>query len=130
MLLWEISQRLLRVSVYVIILSQNIGRFSVDRDHILSYLKTLKSDPRFTLFEKIGLFGSYATGTSDIFSDVDVAVKVDKSYLDSHDVWDCFDAINAIKAAIYQKFHLHSDVFDLESISPLKHEITKDIIYV
>jgi predicted nucleotidyltransferase len=97
---------------------------------ILEYLRALKSNPRFKIFEKIGIFGSYATQKADAFSDVDVVVSVNKKYLETHDVWDYFDAINSIKEGIAKKFHLQSDVFDIESVSPLKKEIMKDAIYV
>ena len=102
----------------------------MQNNNILAYLRTLKLNPDYRVFEEIGLFGSYAKQKADIFSDIDVAVKVDKNYLETHDVWDYFDAINAIKEGIFKKFHIKSDVFDVDSISPLKKEIMKDIIYV
>jgi len=102
----------------------------MQNDNILAYLRTLKLNPDFKIFKEIGLFGSYAKQQADIFSDVDVAVKIDKNYLDTHNVWDYFDAIDAIKEGISKKFHIKSDVFDVESISPFKKEIMKDIIYV
>ncbi len=97
---------------------------------ILEYLKVLKLNPRFEVFEKIGIFGSYATQKADVFSDIDVVVKVNKEYLATHDVWDYFDAINTIKEGIAKKFYLQSDVFDIDSATSLKKEIMKDIIYV
>jgi len=100
------------------------------RDEILSYLKEFKDSSQNRLFTEIGLFGSYAKNQADDFSDIDVAIKVDKEYLKQHDIWDYFDAINEIKIALLKRFNLRSDIFDLESSTPLVDKIKKDIIYV
>ena len=100
------------------------------RDEILSYLKEFKNSSQNRLFAEIGLFGSYAKNQADDFSDIDVAIKVDKDYLKQHDIWDYFDAINEIKTALLKRFNLRSDIFDLESSTPLVDKIKKDIIYV
>ena len=100
------------------------------KDEILSYLKEFKDSSQNRLFTEIGLFGSYAKNQADNFSDIDVAVKVDKNYLKQHDIWDYFDAINEIKMALLKRFNLQSDIFDLESSTPLVDKIKKDIIYV
>ena len=100
------------------------------KDEILSYLKEFKDSSQNRLFTEIGLFGSYAKNQADNFSDIDVAVKVDKNYLKQHDIWDYFDAINEMKTALLKRFNLQSDIFDLESSTPLVDKIKKDIIYV
>jgi len=100
------------------------------RDEILSYLKEFKDSSQNRLFTEIGLFGSYAKNQADDFSDIDVAVKVDKNYLKQHDIWDYFDAINEMKMALLKRFNLRSDIFDLESSTALVRKIKKDIIYV
>jgi hypothetical protein len=100
------------------------------KDEILSYLKEFKNSSQNKLFTEIGLFGSYAKNQADIFSDIDIAVKVDKTYLKQNDIWDYFDAINDIKIALLKRFNLQSDVFDLESSTTLVEKIKKDIIYV
>ena len=102
----------------------------MQKDEILSYLKEFKNSSQNKLFTEIGLFGSYAKNQADIFSDIDIAVKVDKTYLKQNDIWDYFDAINDIKIALLKRFNLQSDVFDLESSTTLVEKIKKDIIYV
>ena len=102
----------------------------MQKDEILNYLKLFKNSSQNKLFKEIGLFGSYAKNQADMFSDIDIVVKVDNSYLKQHDIWDYFDAINEIKMAILKRFNLKSDVFDLESSSHLLEKIKKDIIYV
>ena len=100
------------------------------KDEILKYLKTFKESSQNKFFTEIGLFGSYARNQADVFSDIDVAVKVDKNYLNQHDVWDYFDAINEMKMNLLKRFNLQSDVFDLDSSTTLVEKIKKDIIYV
>ena len=100
------------------------------RDEILEYLKKFKNSSQNKLFTEIGLFGSYAKNQADAFSDIDIAIKVNKNYLKDHDIWDYFDAINEIKVALLKRFNLQSDIFDLESNPSLVEKIKKDIIYV
>jgi len=97
---------------------------------ILSYLKTFKNSSQNRLFKEIGLFGSYAKNRADRYSDIDIAVRIDSQYLKEHDVWDYFDAFKKIQDGLLETFHLKSDIFDLDSVSPFKDNIQKDIIYV
>ena len=97
------------------------------KEEILNYLKELKKD---SVFSKVGLFGSYAKGDFDAYSDVDIAVQFDRNYLKTHDVWDYFDAIGSIQHQIMQRFGLKNDIFDLDSASPLREQIEKGTIYV
>jgi len=99
----------------------------VTKEEILNYLRELKKD---SVFSKVGLFGSYAKDDFDAYSDVDIAVQFDRNYLKTHDVWDYFDAIKSIQHQIMQRFGLKSDIFDLDSASPLREQIEKDTIYV
>ena len=102
----------------------------MDKDTILEFIRELKNNKKVKVFKKIGLFGSFTKGNEDIFSDIDIAVQVDKKYLKDHDVWDYFDAINTIKNLIWKKFGVKSDIFDIESVSPYKKNILRDIVYV
>ena len=80
--------------------------------------------------DKIGLFGSYARNNATLTSDIDIAIKLDKNYLDKNDVWNYFNEINKIKEMVYNKFQMKSDVFDLDSCSSLKDKIEKEVLYV
>jgi len=100
------------------------------QQEILNYLKSFKESSQNKLFTEIGLFGSYAKNQADSYSDIDVAVRVNQEYLKTHDVWDYFDALKEIQTGLLKKFHRKSDIFDLDSASPLKKKIMKDIIYV
>jgi len=102
----------------------------MQKEHILSYLADIKGDFVKSGIEQIGLFGSYAKDRADLFSDIDIAIKMKSSYLKEHDVWEYFNLIESIKKMLLTKFSRKIDVFDLDSTSDIKDTITKDIIYV
>ena len=66
----------------------------------------------------------------NVESDIDIAIKLNKNYLDKNDVWNYFNEINKIKEMLYNKFQIKSDVFDLDSTFSLKDKIEKEVLYV
>lgn len=102
----------------------------VTKENILDFLKEIKPELEDFGIEKLALFGSFATNKQHMYSDIDIAIKIDNTYLQSHDVWDYFRTIERIKNKILEKFHRQSDVFDIDSKSSIKDEIMKEIIYV
>lgn len=46
-----------------------------NKDEILDYLRSLKPELQEIGINKIGLFGSYAKGTNDIASDIDITIE-------------------------------------------------------
>jgi len=102
----------------------------MQKEPILLYLKQLKSELLQRGIEKIGLFGSFAQDSADTFSDIDIAIKIEKDYLNKHDVWEYFNLIQMIKEKLYLKFSRQVDVFDLDSESNIKDYISKKILYV
>ncbi len=97
---------------------------------ILKYLTEKKVDFEKDGIEKIGLFGSYAKGTASNDSDIDIAIKLKKNYLQNHDVWEYFKLIEKIKNQITDKFYKKSDIFDLDSKIDIKQQIQEELIYV
>lgn len=97
---------------------------------VLTFLTTIKPQLQENGIEQVGLFGSYARNNATLTSDIDIAIKLDKNYLDKNDVWNYFNEINKIKRMVYNKFQIKSDVFDLDSSSSLKNKIEKEILYV
>ena len=81
------------------------------KDDILHYLKELKAEFSKDGITTFALFGSFAKDTHGVYSDIDVAIA-------------------KIKDKIRKKFHRNSDVFDLDSQSPFKETIQKELIYV
>ena len=97
---------------------------------ILTFLTNIKPQLQKDGIEQVGLFGSYARNSATLCSDIDIAIKLNKNYLDKNDVWNYFNEINKIKEMIYDKFKIKSDVFDLDSSSYLKNKIEKEVLYV
>ena len=81
------------------------------KESILCYLKELKAEFSQEGITTFALFGSFAKDTQGVYSDIDVAIA-------------------KIKDKIRKKFHRNSDVFDLDSQSPFKETIQKELIYV
>ncbi len=102
----------------------------MQKEHILDYLSDIKSELMQNGIEKIGLFGSFSKNKADQFSDIDIAIKIKKSYLNEHDVWEYFNLIEKIKQMILKRFSRKVDVYDLDSTGDIKESISKDIIYV
>ncbi|MDZ7819434.1 MAG: nucleotidyltransferase domain-containing protein [Aliarcobacter sp.] len=97
---------------------------------VLTFLTTIKPQLQENGIEQVGLFGSYAKNNATFTSDIDIAIKLDKNYLDKNDVWNYFNEINKIKGMVYNKFQIKSDIFDLDSSSVFKDKILKEILYV
>ena len=97
---------------------------------VLTFLTNIKPQLQKDGIEQVGLFGSYARNSATLCSDIDIAIKLNKNYLDKNDVWNYFNEINKIKEMIYDKFQIKSDVFDLDSASSLKDKIEKEVLYV
>lgn len=97
---------------------------------VLTFLTNIKPQLQKDGIEQVGLFGSYARNNATLTSDIDIAIKLNKNYLDKNDVWNYFNEINKIKEMVYNKFQMKSDVFDLDSCSSLKDKIEKEVLYV
>ena len=97
---------------------------------VLTFLTTIKPQLQKDGIEQVGLFGSYAKNSATLTSDIDIAIKLNKNYLDKNDVWNYFNEINKIKRMVYNKFQIKSDIFDLDSSSVFKDKILKEILYV
>lgn len=100
------------------------------QEKILTYLKELKSELESEGIEKLALFGSFATNSQNVYSDIDIAIKKKSNFLDEYSAYDYFNLMSKIKSKIMYKLHLASDVFDLDSQSSFKKQIEKELIYV
>jgi len=91
---------------------------------ILRYLSEHKAEfQKKYQVERIGLFGSYATGNADHESDIDIVIDLRKTTL---------SALVGIKNEIESYFHTHVDVIQYRERmnSFLKARIERDTIYV
>jgi len=102
----------------------------VTKDDILTFLSQHKAALEKAGIGKIGLYGSFAKDTADIYSDIDIAIQLKKNYLSEHDAWDYFTLIDHIKTLLSKKFTRKCDVLDLDSDSFIINTIKDEIIYV
>jgi len=100
------------------------------KDLIVSKLKELEEEYRERGIVSIALFGSYASGTQNIYSDIDIAIKKEEDFLSKRSPYSYFETLNALKTQIAQMLHRDVDIFDLDSDSAFKEEIEKELIYV
>ena len=100
------------------------------QEKILSFLKELKPELESLGIEKLALFGSFATETQNVYSDIDIAIKKKDNFLEEHTAYEYLDLVSKIKYSVMKALHLPSDVYDLDSKSKFKNVIEKDLIYV
>ncbi len=101
----------------------------ITKENILNYLQELKPEFEQLGIQKIALFGSYATGQSGAYSDIDIAIQKRKDFLEYHSAYDYFAILSQLKRKIVSKLHRPVDIFDLDSKSSFKESIEKELIY-
>ena len=100
------------------------------KETILRYLKEIKPELEEYGIEKIALFGSFATGQQNVYSDIDIAIKKNSTFIQDHAAYDYFNIVSKIKTKILLALHRNSDIFDLDSDSSFANSIKKEMIYV
>jgi len=97
---------------------------------ILEYLRTKKKFLKEKGIEEVALFGSFSNNTDNIYSDIDIAFKKEKDYLQKFSPYDYFETLSELKKDLSMKFSRNIDVFDLDSTSTFLNSIKKDLKYV
>ncbi len=100
------------------------------KESILHYLKEIKPELEGYGIEKIALFGSFATGQQNVYSDIDIAIQKKSNFMHDHAAYDYFNIVSKIKNKILLALHRNVDIFDLDSDSSFANSIKKEMIYV
>jgi len=100
------------------------------RDNIITCLKEIKSELSLNGISSLALFGSFANGTQSVYSDIDIAISKESDFLKNNSSYDYFNILSMIRSKLRKKFHRNIDIFDLDSNSPFKSTIEKELIYV
>ncbi|CAA6809465.1 MAG: Unknown protein [uncultured Sulfurovum sp.] len=100
------------------------------KKNILHYLGELKKELEPQGIEALALFGSYAREEQTVYSDIDIAIKKKKNFLDDYTAYEYFEILSDIKAKIRKKLHKSIDIFDMDSTSSFKKAIEDELIYV
>ncbi|WP_456485837.1 nucleotidyltransferase family protein [Hydrogenimonas sp.] len=78
----------------------------------------------------VALFGSFAKDKATPYSDVDIAIRKSPDFLQKKGSYAYFDLIDEIKVLLRQKLHRNIDIFDLDSDSPFKEMVEREMIRV
>jgi predicted nucleotidyltransferase len=107
-----------------------MNAMKLTREEILHTLSTMKPQLQKAGIVEIGLFGSYAKGKEGVYSDVDIAIRKEKEMYYKKGAYGYFEMLEEVRDVLRKKLHRKIDLFDLDSNSPLKKEIEKEVIYV
>lgn len=97
---------------------------------VLTLLSKAKNEALALGFEKIGLFGSFATSTAHAMSDVDVAVYSNKEKTGLGFAY--LDKLEQLRSSLQKLFKRPVDIYDLNrsSTSSIKSHIEQEVIHV
>ena len=82
----------------------------MDKQIILDTLHNFNNKYKGSGFKFISLFGSYARGTEDIFSDIDVTYKINHQIFYKDNAFAQLEKIQEIKQSLENKFHKKIDL--------------------
>lgn len=103
----------------------------MNKEKIINSLKSYNKKHIDDGFVLVSLFGSYATGAYDMFSDIDLTYKInhDKFYKD--DAFLKLEKIQEIKKELESKFHKKVDLIPANSKNTLIQEsLKKEQIFI
>ena len=100
------------------------------KDEILAYLKELKAELEKDGIVELGLFGSYANGCADEFSDIDIVFSANDEFHKKFSGFNYFTFLAEIRKKIKRRFRKKIDLIDAKYIKKDKTIFFKGAIYV
>lgn len=100
------------------------------KEQIIQELRRLKPFLLKKGVTSLALFGSFAKDEASVYSDIDIAIRMSPELIKKKGSYGYFDLLNEIKVQLRRKLHRNIDIFDLESDSPFKAVIEKEMISV
>ncbi len=82
----------------------------LNTEEILDHLREYNRRDAPEGFRLTGLFGSYARGTADLFSDIDITYTIDPARFAPDDGYARLAHLEAVKAMLGKKFHRPIDL--------------------
>jgi predicted nucleotidyltransferase len=101
-----------------------------NRAQIIETLKRLKPLLAKEGIDQLALFGSFAREEATPYSDVDIAFRRAPFYRKEQSAYDYFILMEKLKSDLRTSLHRNVDLFDLDSDSPFRVQIEKELIYV
>jgi predicted nucleotidyltransferase len=100
-----------------------------DKNQIIHILREEKRRLQREGIDAIALFGSFARSEATAYSDVDIAIRKSPDFVQRYGAYRYFDLIADLKERLRQRLHRPVDIFDLDSDSPMREEIKRELIY-
>ncbi|GGD40080.1 nucleotidyltransferase [Malaciobacter pacificus] len=106
--------------------------YELNRDLILSKIKELKPHYEQEGLLLLGIFGSYAKGTQNENSDIDILYDINgELFCQKHPGFSSFSRLTEIKEELKNIFKTNIDLATIDNPSKLfKNDALKDAIYV
>ena len=105
-----------------------MSQFVDTKDEILKYLQAIYPRLKSDGIEKIGLFGSFAKDSSDIFSDVDIVIRSGDKFVENHKGVDAFLYLDKLRENLSKQFGRRVDICDESGLKD--KTVIKEAIYV
>jgi predicted nucleotidyltransferase len=98
---------------------------------VIDTLKHLNNQYKKIGFHIVGLFGSFAKGENDIFSDIDIAYKIEHDKFYKDDAFKKLSKIGDIKKELEQQFQKKVDLVPFNTNNKyLKDSLNKELIAI
>ncbi|MCV6606688.1 MAG: nucleotidyltransferase domain-containing protein [Campylobacterales bacterium] len=95
------------------------------KEDIIAIVKSLNSKHQPSGFKIVSLFGSYARGCEDIFSDVDLTYSINHEIFYKDDAFAKLEKIESIKKELEKELHLKVDLISSNTKNKLILETLK-----
>lgn len=104
----------------------------LSKEEILDYLREIKPELEKDGITKIGLFGSYAKGTADIASDIDITIETNNEFTKKFTGFKALIYLDNLRNNFVRKFKMQVDLCDSAGFKDdvKKQKILKGVIYV
>jgi predicted nucleotidyltransferase len=100
----------------------------LSKETILSYLKDIKSTLKKDGIDEIGLFGSFAKDSADLYSDVDIVINTNKYFVNKYRGIDAFIYLDELRENLKKTFKREVDICDKSGLK--NYNIIKEAIYI
>ena len=101
------------------------------KDEILAYLKELKAELEKDGIVELGLFGSYAKGTANASSDIDIFIRTSDEFYQKFRGFKAAIFLGELRESIENHFGLSTDLCNLRNYDDEKRKnFFKGAIYV
>ncbi len=100
--------------------------------NIISHISEIKKQYQYEGFEIVGIFGSYAQGEADRYSDVDIAYTMNYETFNQKfkGGFAKILRVEEIKDELQKLLHIKVDLVPLNNNHEFKQKIQQDIVYV